>query len=137
MNSYLLITFLAIYVISLPVSSRILYKRHFGFVDHTDPGHEHFKRASDDSKTATIKKVKGIYLCGSDLNCESIPEYDIAKNESFSCYDRNLAIQFFTNTYDETIKVNKKSPTHGFLKKDKPFLVNNQQTSKVCYQIKR
>ena len=119
--------------INFSVTSLHIHKRNVGFVDHTDPSHEHIRRKPDD-RSATIKKVKGLYVCDKEKICESITEFDIAKNESFSCNDRNLAIQFQTT---DTQNGSKKSTISGFLKKDKPIIANSQQTSKVCYHIKR
>jgi len=82
-------------LINFCFTSRHVHKRNLGFLDYTDPNHEHFKRKPDfDGRTATIKKVKGLYFCDSEKFCESITEFDISQNESFSCFDRNLAIRF-------------------------------------------
>ena len=116
------------------ISSRILDKRNVGFIDHTETSHENLKKVSEDQMTITIKKVKGIYLCDSENMCESITDYDIAKNESFDCKDRNLGIVF---RQINPLSLNgSKLITHGYLKKDIPFLTKSQFRSSVCYQIK-
>jgi len=135
MFSNLLLIIIIFFINNIPVSSRIVYKRNVGFVDHTNPSHEHLKRVSDDQNSAKIKKVKGIYLCDSENLCENIPEFDIAKNESFSCHDQNLGVVF--RQTDPNSSNGSKTAKHAFLKKDKPVLTKTQHTSNVCYQIKR
>jgi hypothetical protein len=121
-------------LINFCFTSRHVHKRNLGFLDYTDPNHEHFKRKPDfDGRTATIKKVKGLYFCDSEKFCESITEFDISQNESFSCFDRNLAIRFQSSDTQN----GSKTPVSGFLKKDKAVIAKSQHTSKICHHIKR
>ena len=126
--------FFVIYILieSCP-ASRVVYRRNVGFFDYTDPSHEHHKRSSEESKTASIKIVKGLHLCGADKSCESISEFDIAKNVSLSCNDRNLAIEFKTTDFNN----GSKKTVHGYLKKDKQVLASSQHNSNICLHIKR
>ena len=137
--------FFLLLIFNISVASRHIFKRNvlnrnaLHFFDHTDPDHEYEKTHKDhlsNSNAATIKNVKGIFLCGSDKMCEKITEVEIAHNISFDCYEKHLPINYksyvtLPNGTDITVNA------HGFLKKDKPLINSVQATSKVCYQIKR
>jgi hypothetical protein len=129
--------FLLFFVINILIescpASRVVYRRNVGFFDYTDPSHEHHKRSSEESKTASIKKVKGLYLCGADKSCESISEFDIAKNVSFSCNDRNLAIEFkttdFNNGSKKTVKKTSKFWLHHSITRTSVYTLKGNVTS--------
>ena len=87
--------FFVIYILieSCP-ASRVVYRRKVGFFDYTDPSHEHHKRSSEESKTASIKKVKGLYLCGADKSCYFHPTFILINRFNFSFLNVLLKINF-------------------------------------------
>jgi hypothetical protein len=104
MSSNMIKCIILLLSINFSVTSLHIHKRNVGFVDHTDPGHEHIRRKPDD-RSATIKKVKGLYVCDKEKICESITEFDIAKNESLVATTEILLYSFKL----PTLKMDQKS----------------------------
>ena len=91
-----------------------------------------FKDSIQNSKihdSELIKDVKDLFVCGTYV-CEKVQEFEISLNNSFSCFEEYLAIDYFLKSANITL--------HGYLKSGyRARVLDNQLYTKTCNKFKK